>query len=131
VYRNTSPIIESYLAETSLEYYIDETVVPEITYFYTITAINSYGESEFAVIVNFTIILPTNEPSAPQNLLGVNETTSIYLTWEIPLNDGGTPILSYSIYRREMCGTYILLDTTIELFFNDTSVIEGITNILL
>jgi fibronectin type 3 domain-containing protein len=127
VYRNSTPIFDSHLTETPFEYYIDETVMPEITYYYTITAINSFGESQFATMVSLTIIPTLYEPSAPQNFIGINETNYIYLTWDIPINDGGTPIISYTIYRREMCGTYSLLDTTTETFFTDASVNEGTT----
>ncbi|MHA2096461.1 MAG: SBBP repeat-containing protein [Candidatus Hodarchaeales archaeon] len=127
IYRNTSLIFDNYLSETPLEYFVDETVLSETTYYYSISAMNNFGESELTDWVTFIVILPIEEPGPPENLLGFNETNSIYLTWNIPLIDGGTPIRNYSLYRREMCGTYSLLDSTIDTFYNDTSIYEGIT----
>jgi hypothetical protein len=127
VYRNSSLIFDNYHTETPFHYYIDETILPEITYYYTVTAVNSYGESEFSEVVSIIIIPSTFHPSAPRNCIGTNGTSFVYLTWDMPLDDGGTPIKNYTIYRREICGVYSLLDNTTETFYNDTSVLEGTT----
>jgi fibronectin type 3 domain-containing protein len=127
IYRNTSLIFDDYLSETLLEYFVDEAVVPDTTYYYTISAVNMFGESELTGWVIFSVIPPIEKSGPPENLLGVNETNSIYLTWNIPLTNGGTPIRNYSVYRREICGNYLLLASTVNTFYNDTSIHEGIT----
>jgi len=46
VYRNTtSGDFDIVLEETSYEYFVDTTTLPDVTYHYVVTAVNSYGES--------------------------------------------------------------------------------------
>jgi hypothetical protein len=46
VYRNTtSGYFDTILEETTYEYFVDTTALPDTTYHYVVTAVNSYGES--------------------------------------------------------------------------------------
>ena len=69
---------------------------PGTNYSYVIKAKNSFnvssGEPKF-FITNFT------QPSAPRNLTATASVSSITLNWNAPDNNGGSPILSYRIYR--------------------------------
>jgi titin len=67
-------------------------------------------------------------PTVPQNLAALAGNTFLNLTWNAPLDDGGFPIYTYKIYRNTTSGTEVFyLDSGPDLFFNDTSVIAGVT----
>ncbi|MHA1974872.1 MAG: OmpL47-type beta-barrel domain-containing protein, partial [Candidatus Hodarchaeales archaeon] len=68
----------------------------------------------------------TSTPNPPQNLQASAGNGYVDLTWNPPANDGGTPITSYSIYRKTT-GSYTFLASTTNLAYNDTSVANGIT----
>src|SRR5437879_10899724 len=66
------------------------------------------------------LLLPTL-PSAPQNLQAVAGDGQVTLTWDPPSDDGGAPILLYTIYRGNSSGgesfliTVALVTTYIDL----------------
>ncbi len=49
------------------------------------------------------------------------------LTWSTPNSTGGTPTTAYRVYRGTAPGEYVLLITTTETTFNDTTATGGIT----
>jgi hypothetical protein len=61
-------------------------------------------------------------PVPPINLNAIAGSNQVTLTWEIPTNDGGQPIVEYNIYRRENNNDFIWLASTSQLTFTDTSV---------
>lgn len=65
-------------------------------------------------------------PSAPLNLSATVE-NFILLNWATPSDDGGSAITHYDIYRGTISGSYFNLGTTINVNFNDTTVIGGTT----
>src|SRR5207302_10674077 len=56
------------------------------------------------------LLLPTL-PSAPQNLQAVAGDGQVTLTWDPPSDDGGAPILLYTIYRGTISGEESFLIT--------------------
>ena len=60
--------------------YIDQTVAPQIHYYYRVRAVNGAGPSGYSNIVDTTT--PVGPPTAPQNLVATAaSTTQINLTW--------------------------------------------------
>ncbi len=70
--------------------------------------------------VDLTLVLL--EPERPRNLTGSLAADRISLNWREPVNDGGAPILHYSIYRGLSPITMEVIDTTTELSYIDTGI---------
>ncbi|NPA75623.1 MAG: DUF2341 domain-containing protein [Euryarchaeota archaeon] len=116
IYRNTTPIANVSATRT---WYNDTSVINGHNYTYYVTAVNSVGESVRSNKVNAT---PKTVPSAPQNLNAIAGNRFVNLTWSAPSDDGGAPITGYRIYRN---GTLIANVSANQLWYNDTSVING------
>jgi fibronectin type 3 domain-containing protein len=126
VYRNTTAgSFDVPLGETTYEYFVDTSVLPGLTYHYVVTSLNKYGESLASTEANITVIVPTYTPGAPQNLSATPMDSHIYLNWSAPLDDGGSQISVYHIYRRTSTGFYTELVSTLSTHFNDTTVTAG------
>ena len=67
------------------------------TYTFTITAINSIGESN-PESINITYI--TN-PEPPTNITADGSNTQVSLTWTAPISNGGAAITGYGIYNGD------------------------------
>jgi fibronectin type 3 domain-containing protein len=127
VYRNTSAgVFDVMLGSTTYEYYVDTGALPDITYHYIVTAMNSYGESFASNEVNITMVTPTFRPDPPFNLNAIVVVDEVQLNWSAPLNDGGSSISVYHVYRRAFNGVYNELTSVAGTAFNDSSAIEGV-----
>ena len=117
IYKNST-----YLATVSstVFWYKDTDVHGGINYSYYVTAVNSVGESRKSNVVHAT---PLSVPSPPQNLNASSGSGYVNLTWIAPANNGGTAIIKYNIYRN---GTQIANVSSNQLWYNDTSVINGV-----
>jgi hypothetical protein len=99
IYRSNATGTETYLDETGVVFYYNDTDVENnITYFYIIRAVNSEGEGPFSYEVNGT-------PSPPPVV--VNQPPECILTTAIP----GKPISG----TFEITGTALDVDGTVEL----------------
>uniref|UniRef100_A0A8C9EWG0 Titin n=1 Tax=Pavo cristatus TaxID=9049 RepID=A0A8C9EWG0_PAVCR len=78
-------------------------VVENEEYFFRVRAQNMVGVGKPSHPTRAVKIMdPIERPSPPINLDHSDQTkTSVQLTWEPPLEDGGSPILGYIIERRE------------------------------
>ncbi|MCE7733238.1 MAG: hypothetical protein GPJ54_00065 [Candidatus Heimdallarchaeota archaeon] len=97
VYRGSSADVLSELTtvNSTLEY-LDSTVAPGTTYFYAVSAVNDVGEGDLSSIESIS----TNDyPDAPHNLTLLYENDNVTISWDAPLDDGGSEILNYIIYR--------------------------------
>lgn len=66
--------------------------------------------------------------SAPQNLVINPRSTELYLTWDIPLSDGGTSITSYKIFRStSVDGSYSQIANPNIRSFTNTGLTNGTT----
>jgi fibronectin type 3 domain-containing protein len=131
IYRGTTSGSYLLLGVTINEFFNDTTVQLETTYFYVVIALNSIGESEFSDEVQGLptgqSVIPPTVSSPPQNPTATTGENSIYLSWSIPLDDGGSPITGYHVYRGTSSGQYVLIFITPDTFYNDTMVFGGIT----
>lgn len=67
--------------------------------------------------------LKNSTPLPPRNLKAEVGIEYINLTWDNPLANGSSPIVGYKIYRN---GTLIAIVPASQLYYNDTSVIDGV-----
>ncbi|GAF91779.1 unnamed protein product, partial [marine sediment metagenome] len=114
------------LGETTHEYFVDTSALPDITYYYIVTAVNIYGGSFVSNEVNITMVTPTYRPGAPQNLSATVEDDHVYLNWSAPINDGGSLVSVYHVYRRAFNDSYSELASMASTFFNDSTATEGV-----
>jgi len=98
------------------------------TYYYYVTAQNQVGEGEPSDQINVTMVDEAAVPSEPTNLTASVDGDEVKLTWDAPSDDGGSPVIEYTVYRgndsSNMTQVAIVTDTT----FVDTNVSEGVDN---
>lgn len=134
IYRNTSEIstvvgLTPLITElTNFSY--NDTGLFTGTYYYVIVAINPDGISEISNCVNVEIEIPPvlNVPSPPRNFDANAGETIISLTWDSPLDTGGTPLVQYRIYKRlndtTSVPTIFLISATLNSY-TDTDVLNN------
>ncbi|UCH89273.1 MAG: right-handed parallel beta-helix repeat-containing protein [Thermoplasmata archaeon] len=107
------------------QYYNDTDVTNGATYYYRISAKNFAGEGLLTDIITAT---PGTVPSPPANVSTISGKKHINLSWSEPENDGGMPVLNYTIYKRSATNEMI---STVKignlLFYNDTDALKGET----
>ncbi len=107
--------------------YSDTDVVNGDTYHYYVVAKNSIGFSPITPTVSAQPHLNGTVPSAPMNLMVVNGTDSIFLSWDPPIKDGGQPITGYAIYRGVMPDIMVYYRTVEATSFNNSGLGTGLT----
>jgi fibronectin type 3 domain-containing protein len=96
VYRKTGSGEEEFLLDVgNVTTYNDTTVSNGETYYYRVTAENSYGESPKSNQAGAT---PGEPPSAPLNLNAKPGDKHIVLTWDPPASNGTTELTGYYVY---------------------------------
>ncbi|MGA1820648.1 MAG: fibronectin type III domain-containing protein [Thermoplasmatota archaeon] len=73
----------------------DTKVTNGVTYYYSITAVNDVGESDWSLNISAT---PGTIPLSPTLYEVEVSDGSLLLTWEPHTNDGGSPLISFNIY---------------------------------
>jgi N-acetylneuraminic acid mutarotase len=61
-------------------------------------------------------------PSPPQSLSTIAGDNFIFLSWNVPTDDGGSTITHYRVYRGTITGEYMFMGITSTVSFNDTFV---------
>lgn len=105
----------------------DTNVVNGIEYEYKVTAVNKFGESDPSNVLS---IIPMTTPTAPTNVQTLEGDKFIEISWYSPVNNGGSKISSYQIWRKKSnLNDYSLLtELTSEFFiYNDTNVENGVS----
>jgi outer membrane protein assembly factor BamB len=127
IYRGTTSGCETFLIKIgNVTSYLDKGLTNGQVYFYEVTANNIIGEGLRSNEANAT---PMTTPTAPQDLTTVLGNAQIILNWKAPLDDGGTPITGYNIYRGTTAGGGILfvMGYTGGTSWNDTQFTGGTT----
>ena len=115
----------NFIAETTSMTYVDGGVTLETEYFYVVTAVNAFGQSEFSVEKSIIPAIEPFAPRAPENLQATPRDNLVVLSWDLPSSDGGLPILRYLVYRGITSGSYEFLGKTENRFYNDTTAVGG------
>jgi hypothetical protein len=110
IYRSTTPGDEGTTPITSVNGSIlshnDTGLTTEQTYYYTVTAVNSIGES---IPSNEASATPTSTATVPQPPTNLSVTATspsqINLSWTAPTNNGGSEITGYQIERSTDSGS--------------------------
>ena len=66
-------------------------------YTFTVTATNGIGTGPASSPANATPQAPATVPGAPSNLVATAGDGQVWLTWDAPASDGGSPITGYTV----------------------------------
>lgn len=76
--------------------FVDTTVPPGATFYYSVAALNTYGEGPRSSV---SVAQRATPPGTPFGLGARSGKSSITLSWLQPTSDGDSPITGYRIYR--------------------------------
>ncbi len=110
VYRGIEEGAMSILANSSQTSYIDEDVMNGQKYYYSVSAWNVLGEGNSSDSVACTPV-SYSAPSAPVSLEIVPGYGFISLIWAAPIEDGGSDITAYHVYRGETPDSMAMVST--------------------
>ncbi|HOF50353.1 MAG TPA: fibronectin type III domain-containing protein [Candidatus Colwellbacteria bacterium] len=134
IYRSTDYYGDSFYTTAGSPSFVDTSVSNGTTYYYRVSAVNTYGEGSLSNKVSATpyanVYYPPSQqktvPGQITNLSVVNNAGYALLSWSTP-NDGGSYIQNYRIYRGTSSGSLSLLTTTQFTNYTDSSVSRGRT----
>lgn len=119
IYRNGIWVVDT----IELESYVGD-LVNGVTYEFMVRAHNLAGNGPGAT-VNAT---PTAMvPESPYDVRASAGDGSIFVSWSVPMSDGGIPILNYTLYRTTNGGDWVLITTTSEptISYIDLDIVAG------
>ncbi|MHA2098166.1 MAG: fibronectin type III domain-containing protein [Candidatus Kariarchaeaceae archaeon] len=112
-----------FLIQTVNANYTDNTVLNGVSYLYVVSAENSEGESGNSTSVSVT---PRAVPTVPTNfVVTLYNVNNAYITWNEPINDGGSVVSLYRLYRSIDDGEFTSLANISSLEYNDTNLFLG------
>ncbi|MHA1267263.1 MAG: fibronectin type III domain-containing protein, partial [Candidatus Helarchaeota archaeon] len=133
VYRHTisgfTPAPQYLIGSTNKTYWYDTGLIDETTYYYKITAVDDGGPTPNEGIPSVEVNGTPHDSTPPAQVTGlqifiVPEGNALNLQWN-DLN-GTTPDLTgYRIYRNSTISGWVLIDTTINPWYNDTGLTDG------
>ena len=88
-------------------------------YYYSVSAVNSQGESPMTSPIEVITGAAATAPSAPRELSAIPGDSQVILEWVSPESSGNSPITNYMIYRGTSASSLSML-TTIGNFLNYT-----------
>src|SRR5207249_5883238 len=80
-----------------------------LTYSYLVSRSDVGASALMSTEASATPTAPATVPGAPRNLQAIPGDAQVTLNWQAPSNDGGSPILLYTIYRGMSSGEEILM----------------------
>jgi len=126
LFRGMAPGAEAFLVEVGdVLTYTDAGLTNGVTYYYRVSAKNDVGEGPES---NEAEAIPVALPGLPIGLEAIAGDEIVRLTWLPPVDDGGSPITGYRVYRgtAEGAETFLALAGT-DLNYTDTNVTNGQT----
>ena len=123
VKRSTTSGSEAQIATASTTAYTDSGLTNGTTYYYEVSAYNSYGQSSDSNEVSATPTAPVTAPAAPTGLQATPSDTQVNLTWTA--SSGAT---SYHVKRSTTNGgTYTQIAAPTATNYTDTGLNDGTT----
>ncbi|MFW5928037.1 MAG: fibronectin type III domain-containing protein, partial [Thermoplasmatota archaeon] len=124
IYRGTDSDSLSELTTTANTEYTDNSVTNDQTYYYQVNAVNSEGEGNKSEIVSATPSSASENttPSAPKNVETSSGDEQVELNWDTPLDNGGSEITEYKVYRKIENEDFNELTTVQSTSYTDNSV---------
>ncbi|MCI0480616.1 MAG: fibronectin type III domain-containing protein, partial [Candidatus Dadabacteria bacterium] len=102
LYRGTSTGAFTFLTTVAgILNYSDADLINGQTYYYQVSAVNDVGEGPRSEEVS---AMPETVPAPPGNLQATAGNEYVRLTWSPPVDDGGSQIINYKIYRGDASG---------------------------
>lgn len=100
IYRGTTSGGTSlYKTVGAVDSYSDEGLTNGVTYYYVVSAVNRVGEGTLSNEVSAQPTAGPTVPNAPRSLVTTSGNGYNILNWQTPIQDGGTPVLNYTVYR--------------------------------
>jgi fibronectin type 3 domain-containing protein/C1A family cysteine protease len=127
VYRGYSSSSLTFAASVSSTQYQITGLTNGLTYYFSVSAINSVGEGSRCTAVSATPTQSTSPPSAPLGLDADAGNRRIDLSWNAPSDNGGSGITSYKVYRGTSSSFQSYRTTVFSTSYTDTSVTNGVT----
>src|SRR5437870_185370 len=129
IYRGNSSGGESFFTEIgNILAYSDTGLTNGHTYYYKVSAVNAVGDGPLSNEASATPTTPATKPGAPRNLQATPGDGQVTLNWQPPSNDGGSPILLYTIYRGNSSGgESFLITVPLVTTYTDATVTNGVT----
>ncbi|MCK4969797.1 MAG: fibronectin type III domain-containing protein, partial [Thermoplasmata archaeon] len=126
VYRGISLTHLAPVGQTTNLWYQDMGAPTGNSLYYAISANNSVGEGPLTPAIE---VWPIDNPEGPRDLVTEGGRNAITLTWQPPLNDGGSEITGYRVMRNISMGEFMSQGSVDRhtLTFVDTDVISGVT----
>lgn len=113
-------------AETTDLWFNDTGLGPAETWYYRVRAVNDVGTSDPSASVDATSFDVPSPPTSPDATAGPDP-GMIRVSWQPPLDDGGRPVLGYSVARASDGVTFTHLANTTDLFYDDVGLGDGET----
>src|SRR5437867_403019 len=129
IYRGNSSGGESLFTEIgNILAYSDTGLTNGHTYYYKVSAVNAVGDGPLSNEASATPTARATKPGAPRNLQATPGDGQVTLNWQPPSNDGGSPILLYTIYRGNSSGgESFLITVPLVTTYTDATVTNGVT----
>ncbi|MGD0817078.1 MAG: fibronectin type III domain-containing protein, partial [Methanomassiliicoccales archaeon] len=123
LYRGPTATSQSLIAVLGPELlFMDTGLSNGTTYHYSVTAINSRGES----LHSFDAWARTNSvPTVPIGFSVIAGDSRASLDWSAPTDSGGSAVSSYNVYRSTTLGGYVLIGNTASLTYSDPGLSNG------
>jgi fibronectin type 3 domain-containing protein len=124
LFRGTSPGGERFLIMLSGSTLpcVDYPLKNGVIYYYKVNARNSVGLGSMS---NEASGKPAKEPNSPRTLTASPGNSNVTLHWLQPINDGGSPVTFYKIYRSPDGISYAYIDSTSFLTYLNTGLTNG------
>ena len=79
--------------------YVDASTLTPGWHWWSLRAINAAGAGEWSESAGVTTA--TNVPGAPASLAGAEVAAGVQLNWTAPLDNGGSPVSGYRVWRSD------------------------------
>ncbi|MEM0449175.1 MAG: fibronectin type III domain-containing protein [Methanomassiliicoccales archaeon] len=106
IYRGKTENSISHIANTTSLSYLDLGLENGVTYFYRVSAVNGAGEGALSKVAKCR---PMTTPSAPSEVQAIGGNGEIKISWSAPIDDGGSSIMGYCVYRSAIYGGWSFL----------------------